>query len=39
MANRIPILKKELSENYSNQKTIELNCCKNKSECVIMFIQ
>ena len=31
--------KKELSENSSNQKTIELNCCKNESKCVIMFIQ
>ena len=30
---------KELSENYSNLKTIELNCCKNENKCVIMFIQ
>ncbi len=31
--------KNELSENYLNLKTIELNCCKNESKCVIMFIQ
>ena len=36
---RIPVWEKELSENYSNPKTIELNCCKNENKCVIMFIQ
>ncbi len=36
---RIHFWKNELSENYLNLKTIELNCCKNESKCVIMFIQ